>query len=99
MELIGDETEDRGIILWDRLAELSESDAQGTYEIAEMMIHKILAHDYPYLPFDRVAPTLTRALKSEDDQIIKRAERLIHTLGDRGFFDFGKLLSRDDASE
>jgi hypothetical protein len=99
IELIGDETEDRGVILWDRLAELSESDARGTYEIAEMGIHKTLSHDYPYLPFDRVAPALKRALKSGDDQIIKRAERLIHTLGDRGFFDFGKLLSRDDASE
>jgi hypothetical protein len=99
MELVGGELQDRGVVLWDRLAELAESDARGTYEIAESVIQLILAQDYPYLPFDRVAPTLTRALSSGDEQITKRAERLIHTLGDRGFFDYGKLLSRGNGSE
>lgn len=99
MELVGNEIEDRGVILWDRLAELAESDAAGTYEIAEQVIYKVLAQDYPYLPFDKVSPTLGRALKFGDSQIVKRAERLIHTLGDRGFFDYGKLLGGGDAPE
>lgn len=98
LDLIGDKLKDRGSTLWERLAELSESDAGGAYEIAERLIQRALTQDYPYLPFERVAPTLRRALKS-DASIKDRAIRLIHTLGERGLFEYGKLLGGDDQPE
>jgi hypothetical protein len=93
VELSGIDIEDRGVPLWDRLVELAEEDVGGTYEIAERLIQEALARDFPYLPFESVAPTLARALKYGDDQIKKRAERLVNTLGERGLYEYGKLLN------
>jgi hypothetical protein len=93
MDLSGDVLEARGASLWARLTELAEADANETYEIVERLIHKILVREYPYLPFERVSPPLRHALNSRDEQIKKRAERLVNMLGDRGFYDYGQLLS------
>jgi hypothetical protein len=97
--LAGDDVKDRGAPLWDRLIELAETDARGTYEIAEPLIHEALARDYVYLPFESVAPTLAKALNSSDEQIRKRAKRLIHTLGDHDLFEYGKLLDSGRQAE
>lgn len=99
LDLTGDDVEERGAPLWERLAKLAELDAAGTYEIVELLIHEALARDYNYLPYPEVSSTLSRALKSDNAEIKKRAERLINTLGDRGLFTYGELLKPEDAND
>jgi len=99
LDLSAVELEDRGASLWGRLAEMAAQDADGAYEIAERLIQKILAREHPYLPFERVAPTIQPALSSGDEQIKKRAERLVNKLGEHGLYDYGKLLGTDDADK
>lgn len=57
--LAGDDIKERGVALWDRLIELAGTDAGGTYEIAEPLIHEALSRDYVYLPFESIAPILS----------------------------------------
>jgi hypothetical protein len=82
----------RGATLWTRLAKLAEAEAVGAYEIAECLVNKTLSQDYPHLPFQDVAPVIRQALNSDNENIKDRATRLIHTLGDRGMFEYGVLL-------
>jgi hypothetical protein len=98
IDLAGDDVEERGAPLWDRLAELAKVEACGTYEIVEPLIHEALRREYSYLPFTEVASTLSEALKFGNTDIKKRAERLINTLGDRGLYSYGELLNPGDAA-
>jgi hypothetical protein len=99
VELSGIDVEDRGVPLWERLTKLAEEDASGTYEITERLIQEALAGDFPYLPFESVETPLARALKYGDAHIKKRAERLSNTLGERGLYEFGKLLGGGSMTE
>lgn len=93
IDLAGADVEDRGAPLWDRLGELAQQDASGTYELIERLIQEALARDFPYLPFESISPMLVQALNCGDGQIKKRAERLINTLGEHGLYEYGKLIS------
>lgn len=78
---------------WERLAELAEHDAVGTFELVELLARAALASDYPFLPFPQVSPSLRSALSANSASIRTRARRLINDLGERGLLEFGELLS------
>lgn len=92
VSLAGGSLVTRGATLWERLTQLAETETAGAYEITERLVNKTLSNDYPHLPYRDVAPVLRLALNSNSKDIEERATRLIHTLGDRGMFEYGELL-------
>src|SRR6185437_4150952 len=78
---------------WQRLGELAQHDAVGTFELVELLARRALASDFPYLPYQQVAPPLRAALAAGDRDMRTRARRLINDLGERGLLEFGELLS------
>ena len=84
---------------WARLRTLAQDDAAETFELAEMLIERALARPYAHLPFNEVAPVLRASLKSTDDSVRVRAERLIHRLGEvAGRHEYGQLLRGGEAA-
>jgi len=79
---------------WERLGELTQHDAVGTFELVELLARRALASDFPYLPFPQVAPPLRAALNAGNAETRMRARRLIHDMGERGLLEFGALLSQ-----
>lgn len=81
-----------GTSAWSRLAGLAEVDPVGTFDILEALVIRELGGDFPYLPFDELAGPIAAALTSANDATRRRAERLVHSLGERGHVKFGTLL-------
>ena len=81
-----------GTSAWSRLAGLAEVDPAGTFDVIEALVIRELGGDFPYLPFDELAGPIAAALTSGNEATRRRAERLIHGLGERGHVKFGALL-------
>jgi len=80
---------------WQRLAELAEFDAAGTFDLVEVLVEQELSGSYAYLPYAEVGPPLRAALQCGNASVCQRAERLVHRLGECGHLDFGGLLAVD----
>lgn len=81
-----------GTSAWSRLAGLAAADPVGTFDLTEALVLRELGAECPYLPYDELAGPLAAALASGDGATNKRAERLIHRLGERGYVQFRALL-------
>jgi hypothetical protein len=81
---------------WDRMLELSTSDPDGAFEIAEAVLLAELRTEFPHVPSD-VGPFLEYVLKDGGKETRQRARRLVHKLGERGFREFKDLLEEDIA--
>lgn len=78
---------------WERLGKLAECDAAETFDLVELLVEQELAASYSYLPHEEVARPLRVALQCDDLSVRRRAERLVHRLGEGGHLDFGSLLA------
>jgi hypothetical protein len=78
--------------LWHRLARMAAVDAHQATETAVLVIEAELRGDYPHFNYDELAPALRIGLASEGAATRELALRAIHTLGERGFEQFGKLI-------
>ena len=75
---------------WDRIARMTERDPVRGIRVVERIVRSVLAADYPYLPFDEIAPVLRAAIAARGDaRTLARA--LINVLGERGLDDFEEL--------
>ncbi|MFN0111477.1 MAG: hypothetical protein ACKVZH_21645 [Blastocatellia bacterium] len=84
------------VTTWERLSELAKVDAAGTFDLVENLIEQELLADYAFLPYEDVAPLLKAAFSCADSRVIARTARLINKLGERGYLEFGKLLSSEE---
>jgi hypothetical protein len=78
--------------LWERLARMAVLDVRAATEIATLIIDAELDGDFPYFNRQEIAPVLRAGLAAGESDAQERATRTIHTLGDRGFEQFGDLL-------
>jgi hypothetical protein len=85
--------------IWERLATLVDVDVDRTFRIAELLIVTAMDRPHPHITLEQTAPVLERALCAGATETRERATRLIHTLGERGFIEFGQLLPRERPSE
>ncbi len=84
--------DDGGGVAWERLSELAQINAAGTFEIIQILVERELKVGYAYLPYEMLASSLRAALHCTDPTVCSRAERLIHKIGDSGHTEFGTLL-------
>lgn len=78
---------------WDRAGELMKTVPQQAFELLQQLVALQLASQYPYVPFEQVAPALRLALASNEQELRKRAITLVHQLGELGLLEFGRLLT------
>ncbi|MHB1169447.1 MAG: hypothetical protein ACYC28_09225, partial [Longimicrobiales bacterium] len=78
--------------LWQRVARMAAVDVHQAVETAMLVIEAELRGDYPHFNFDELAPVLRIGLASEDAATRQLALRAVHTLGERGFEQFGILI-------
>lgn len=81
----------RGAV-WEHLARLAEVDINKTFPIAEMLITAALRRQYGHITLKQTEVVLSRALRAESPETRERAIRLINSLGERGYIEFGRLL-------
>lgn len=77
---------------WDRLVELTATDADVALQIAELVLKAQLAETLHYIAVDEVKPFLQVVLDRGDAKIKSRARRLVHRLGEAGYDDFRELV-------
>ena len=87
----GGKTVVRGAV-WERLVLLADIDASETFRMAELLLRAALDHPYPHIRPRQAQQVLRLALTDGDAEIQARATGLIHTLGERGYVEFGQLL-------
>ncbi|MDB4917599.1 MAG: hypothetical protein JWM95_5243 [Gemmatimonadetes bacterium] len=75
---------------WSRIAEMTAHDPARGMQVVDRIVRSILQGEYPYLPFDEVAPALRYAIEAGGDTRAQ-ARRLIDALGLRGLEDFAEL--------
>jgi hypothetical protein len=80
-------------MIWPRLVQLAAVDLAAVIDIARELVTAELAGQWSHLDFDQVAPVLRLGLRSSDRMVRDAAKRLVHDLGDRGYNEFGALLS------
>jgi hypothetical protein len=86
--------------LWQRVARMAAVDVHQATETAVLVVEAELRGDYPHFNFDELAPVLRIGLASEDAATRELALRTIHTLGERGFEQFGTLIQgQEDEQE
>lgn len=81
-----------GTSAWNRLGGLAAADPIGTFDVTEALVLREFGSEFPYFPYEELAHPLAAALASGDEPTRRRAERLIHRLGERGHLQFGALL-------
>lgn len=79
--------------IWERLTELCNVDVDRVFDMAELLVQGALSKPYAHITLDQTGAVLSRALKSSKEDTRDRAARLIHSLGDRGHVEFGRLLA------
>ncbi len=85
------------VVAWERIGKIAEEEPAASFELTELLVRQALESEYVDLPFEEVAPALRAALACDHASIRRRAERLVHSLGDRGLFEFGELIASADA--
>ncbi len=78
---------------WERASRLMETVPTEAFELFAQLLELQLRTDYPYVPFDFVAPGLRAALRIEETGARERAAALVHRLGEQGHREFGRLLT------
>lgn len=78
--------------MWERLSQLGQVDIDRAFQIADRLVRTALSKPHPYVTLEQTERIFERALSSGGADTRERAERLIHTLGERGFTEFGRLL-------
>jgi hypothetical protein len=81
----------RGTI-WDRVGRLADADIDKAFRIAELLITAALGRPHPHVTLQQTERVLGRALAAGSAETRERGRRLVHTLGDRGYVEFGRLL-------
>jgi len=81
----------RGAI-WERLRMLAEIDIDKTFRMVELIVIATLGRPYPHLELAHLEPILRPALASTSTATRENARRLVNTLGERGYIEFGRLL-------
>ena len=66
--------------------------ASRTFRMAELLIEAALDRPYPHITFEQTQHVLACALAADDADTRDRSVQLIHTLGERGYVEFGQLL-------
>jgi len=78
--------------IWERLGRLADIDVDRTFRMAELLITAALDRPHPHITLEHTQRVLERALSAGNAETRARSKRLIHTLGERGYFEFGRLL-------
>ncbi len=78
--------------IWEPLARLADVDASRTFRMAELLIEAALDRPHPHITFEQTQHVLACALAADDADTRDRSVQLIHTLGERGYVEFGQLL-------
>ena len=91
LELATGDAATRGAI-WERLTTLVAVDVDGTFRMAELAIRAALDRPHPYITLEQTENVLQRALADGNPETRDAAMRLIHTLGERGHVESGRLL-------
>jgi hypothetical protein len=76
-----------------QLVKLAKADPVGTFELIAVLVEQELKADYTHLQLEELRSPLQAALACNDPIVKERAERLIHRVGEQGYFEFRKLLS------
>jgi hypothetical protein len=79
--------------IWERLVTLTDSDIERSFQSEELLIMAALRRWHVHIMLERTRHVLERALSAGPTDTRERAKRLIHTLRERGFVDFGRLLA------
>jgi hypothetical protein len=85
-------------MVWDGLERLMTFDAAATFPIVEKLVGAVLAGDFPYLPFDEVAP-LIRLAHAAGDATKVRALALLHRIGEKQMDEYTNLWAELGGSE
>jgi hypothetical protein len=78
--------------IWERLTGLAAVDVDRTFRMADVVIRAALERPHAYITFEHAESVLRRALTDGNSETREAARRLIHTLGERGHLEFGRLL-------
>jgi hypothetical protein len=98
VRLVGGRDRTAGVV-WGRLPALAAAEPDDVIALLEELVRAALAADHPYVPHADVGPALRSALWEGTHATRARAQRLIHTLGDRGLLEFGGLLTERPDNE
>ena len=79
-------------VIWEPLARLADVDASRTFRMAELLIEAALGRPHPPITFEQTQHVLACALAADDVGTRDRSVQLIHTLGEKGYVEFGRLL-------
>jgi hypothetical protein len=85
--------------IWNRLSELSLIDIDSAFRVAHLVVRGTLTARWALLTVDVAGPVLGRALGHGSRATQDAARRLINELGERGYTDFGPLLSRGTGAD
>ena len=80
--------------IWERLAHLADVDTSRTFRMAESLITGAFAQPYSISRSKETHHVLACAMAVDDGDTHERAVQLIHTLGERGYVEFGQLLEK-----
>jgi hypothetical protein len=92
--MTGGDAAARGAI-WEHLTRLSAAGIDRAFRMVELVIGATLERPHPYITLGQTEALLRRALTAGSTDTREAATCLVHTLGQRGYIEFGQLLGSE----